>query len=255
MASGPLAGRTFLVATSEDRAPSLAGALRELGAKAVPFPTVRLVPPKDFGPLDQALRAWSSFDWVVFTSTHGVEAVVDRARVLGVNLRRFHGRIAAVGPATRASLIAARLPVHVVPPEYLTDEIAAVLGDVRGERILLPRSSLARRSLADSLRIRGAEVVDVDAYDAIPTTPDGQALRRIPRLDFVVFTSASSAENLASVLPRAVFERIRASAGAACIGPVTADAAKAMGFRVAAVAKDHTLSGLVETLAGGNGHG
>lgn len=255
MASGPLAGRTVLVATSEDRAQSLAASLRGLGAKAVPFPTVRLVPPKDLGPLDRALRAWSSFDWVVFTSTHGVEAVVGRARALGVDLRRFHGRIAAVGPATRASLIAARLPVHAVPREYLTDEIASVLGDVRGERILLPRSSLARRSLAESLRNRGAEVVEVDAYDAVPPNPDGRTVRRFPRFDFVVFTSASTAENLAAVLPRSVFERIRASAGAACIGPVTADAAKALGFRVAAVAEDHTLSGLVETLAGGNGHG
>ena len=123
MDDGPLGGRIVLVAASEDRVERLVQALRDRGATPIPFPTVRLAPPADASALDRAIRAWASYDWVVFTSTHGVDAVVNRARVLGVNLSRLHGKIAAVGPATKGQLEAAGLPVHVMPDEFLTDAI------------------------------------------------------------------------------------------------------------------------------------
>lgn len=248
MSAVTLAGRTFLVATSEDRAALLARALRRLGGTAIPFPTVRIVPPESWGPLDAALRSWSTFDWVVFTSTHGVDSVVHRAKTIHANLRRYHGRIAAVGPATRERLVSAGLPVHAMPTEFLTDGIAPVLGDVRGERILLPRSRIARKSLAEDLRGRGAEVVEVDAYDAVPSRLRDTVLRRIPSVDTVLFTSASTAQNLSQLMPPDLLERLKAQARAACIGPIAADAAESLGFRVAIVAREHTLPGLVTSL-------
>src|SRR3989442_14419986 len=73
----PFHGQTFLVATSEDLVEKVARAIREKGGHAIPFPTIRLVPPKDYVDLDRGLRLWRTLDWVVFTSAHGVEAVVE----------------------------------------------------------------------------------------------------------------------------------------------------------------------------------
>lgn len=214
----------------------------------VPFPTVRIVPPKDLGPLDEALRSWASFDWIVFTSAHGVAAVADRARALHLDLRKTRCRIAAVGPVTRAALQGNGLPADIVPTEYLTDAIAGAMGDVSGKRVLLPRSRIARQSLPNALRALGAEVVQVDAYDAIaPEGPSGSALPRA--IDFVVLTSPSSAENLEAMLPEADFTRLIERTPAAAIGPVTAEAARSLGFRIAVIAQEHTIEGLVETLA------
>src|SRR3989441_6264340 len=97
----PFHGQTFLVATSEDLVEKVAQAIREKGGHAIPFPTIRLVPPKDYVDLDRGLRLWRTLDWVVFTSAHGVEAVVERSRALGVDLAAFHGKGATVGPATK----------------------------------------------------------------------------------------------------------------------------------------------------------
>ncbi len=243
----PLSGRMILVAGSEDRVPKLDAALTEQGAQVVPFPTVRIVPPSTYGPLDAALQAWGTYDWVVFTSAHGVEAVARRARDLHVNLRNTRARIAAVGPVTRAALERNGLPADAVPREYLTDAIAGAMGNVEGKKVLLPRSHISRQSLPDGLRAAGAEVTQVDAYDAVPARGAGGEDLAAP-FDFVVFTSASSAENLAALLPEDRFTALVERTPAAAIGPVTAEAARILGFRVAAVAEDHTIDGLVQTL-------
>ncbi len=248
----PLTGRTILVAGSEDRVPRLGEALSDQGARVVPFPTVRIVPPQDYGPLDAALGDWASFDWIVFTSAHGVEAVVKRARDLRVNLRGTRARIAAVGPVTRAALEKNGMPVDAVPKEYVTDAIAGAMGDVSGKRVLLPRSRISRLSLPEALTAAGAVVTQVAAYDAVPASPESTSPDS--KFDFVVFTSASSAENLATLMPPDKFARLVERTPAAAIGPVTAEAARILGFRVAVVSQEHTIEGLVESLAKVNPH-
>lgn len=242
-----LAGRTILVAGSEDRVPVLADALTREGASVIPFPTIRIVPPEDMAPLDAALRDWAAFDWIVFTSAHGVTAVAERARALHIDLRNTRGRIAAVGPVTRAALQRNGLPADVVPGEYVTDAIADVLGDVKGKRILLPRSRLSRQSLPETLEARGAQVLQVNAYDAVPTDslPGGPLPRTV---DYVVFTSPSAAENLSALVSEQELVRLLERTPAATIGPVTAEAARNLGFRIALVAPEHTIDGLVKSL-------
>jgi uroporphyrinogen-III synthase len=251
----PFRGQTFLVVTSEDLADKVARSIREKGGQAIPFPTIRVVPPNDYADLDRGIRLWRTLDWVVFTSAHGVEAVVDRSKTLAVDLTPFPGNVAAVGPATRAAAEAAGLRVSVIPEEFLTDAIAGALGDVCGRTVFLPRSRIARKRLADELRERGANVIEADAYDAIPTSPEVDLVRKADRIDVVLFTSASAATHLIEFLPDDLRDRLLKEAEAACIGPVTAEAARSLGFRVSTVARDHTVRGLVERLGEVRAHG
>src|SRR5207245_10463767 len=99
----PLRGQTFLVVTSEDLVDRVVRSIREKGGKAIPFPTIRVTPPKSFADLDRGLRLWQTLDWVVFTSAHGVEAVVERSKALGVDLTSFTGNVEAVEPATTSA--------------------------------------------------------------------------------------------------------------------------------------------------------
>jgi uroporphyrinogen-III synthase len=244
-----LRGRTILLVGTESRVAILARRLRKSGAILLPFPTVRIAPPRNPAALDRAIENWASYDWVVFTSSNGVDQVVARAASLGIPFRSpGRPKIAAVGPATRAAAIAAGFLVDAMPSRYLTDRIPDAIGPARGLRILLPRSNLARESLADILRSRGASVDEVDAYESVPTSPDPALLTGATRVDVIVFTSASAARNLAAVVPPSALDRIRRSGIAVCIGPVTADAAKELGFRVALVAAKHTVPGIVRGL-------
>ena len=81
----PLQGRRILVTRTREQAGTLSERLLSLGAVPVEFPTIRIVPPQDWEPLDNALRhlCASCYDWLVFTSTNGVNICFDRLRTLG----------------------------------------------------------------------------------------------------------------------------------------------------------------------------
>lgn len=245
--NAPLESFTVLAACTEERTPDLAARLRALGARVVEMPTIRIAPPGDLDPLDRALRTHVPFDWVVFTSRHGVAAFVERARGIAVDPRAVGRRVATVGPATAAAARREGLRVDFTPLRFLTDAIAEGLGRVQGRRVLLPRADIARKSLADALRARGAIVEEIVAYRTIPSDPSRAAAATLRDVDFVVFTSASAAHSLDRILgPEA--ETLKRRAAAACIGPVTAEAARALGYDVRVVADEYTVPGLLTSL-------
>src|SRR5512135_1053808 len=97
--AGALQGRRIVITRPAQKARRLAERLRSLGAVPIEFPTVR-IEPAETGPLDDALRGLDAFDWVVFTSANGVEAVFARLVAAGKDARDLGRRkVAAIGPA------------------------------------------------------------------------------------------------------------------------------------------------------------
>src|SRR5207237_7103076 len=110
-------------------------------------------------------------------------------------------RLAAVGPATARALEQRGLRAAVIPDEYVAEALAVALGEVAGQRVLLPHAELAREVLADDLRQRGATVDEIAIYRTLPAAPDPQGLAELKRgVDAVTFTSGSAARNFAHVL-------------------------------------------------------
>ena len=64
------------------RAAEQQGEARELleakGAKVLDLPALVIVPPDNWGPLDDALADLDNFHWLVFSSANGVLAVEQR---------------------------------------------------------------------------------------------------------------------------------------------------------------------------------
>ena len=71
----PLVGRTILVTRARHQAGQLSEKLRALGAEVVEIPTLSIVPPESYANLDEALRNLSQVQWLIVTSTNGVEAL------------------------------------------------------------------------------------------------------------------------------------------------------------------------------------
>jgi uroporphyrinogen-III synthase len=252
----PLSGMRVLITRPESEAPSLAEKLRELGAKALVLPTIQILPPESSGELDRAIRGVGEYDWVVFTSVNGVRFFHERAKTLNVSFDRLTKvRVAAIGPATADALERlGRKPDHV-PEEYLSEEIALGLGDVRGKRILLPRADIASKKLPSLLTQRGAFVDEVVAYRTV--IPDDLTPNRLKEIfaegvDVITFTSPSTVRNFAQAVGAKELERFLKPVKVACIGPVTVEAAKELGVRVDVVALNHTIDGLVEAIENEN---
>lgn len=247
-----LAGRRILVTRprGDDRLRRL---LEREGAHVVEFPTIRIAPASDYGPLDAALRRLQDYGWVVFTSRNGVAAVINRLAALGRTPSALAGAgLAVIGPGTAEALGAHGLRAEVAPEEFRAEALLAALAgrDLRNMRILLPRASIAREVLPDGLRRLGAVVDVVTAYETELESghaPEALAAVRSGALDAMTFTSSSTVRHFIRL---AGADAVRALDGVlvVCIGPVTADTARACGLRVGAVAATYTLDGLVDAL-------
>lgn len=251
----PLAGKRILVTRPRAQAAELAERLAALGAEAISAPAIRIAPPDDARPLDEACAAAASFAWIVFTSANAVDAFLGRpgggaaAALAGV-------RICAVGPATGARIARHGLAVDLQPADHRGEGVAAALRagrDLRGARILLPRADLARPALPDALRAAGADVVEVTAYRTIgvPGWP-GRAVREMLRrrkLDAVTFTSASAVRSAVEALGAARAVELLRPAVVAAIGPVTAQAARRLGVETEVMPSTYTTEALAAALA------
>jgi uroporphyrinogen III methyltransferase/synthase len=247
-----LAGVRVLITRPVAENRLLSAKLRALGAATVELPTIAILPPADKRLLDQSVRRLSEYDWVVFTSVHGVRFFSKRMAALGEPVRMLRRvKVAAIGPATAAALEKLCRKPDYVPGEFLSEQIAKGLGDVDGKRILLPRADIASGKLPALLRKRGAIVEEVVAYRTV--IPDDLSWHRLHSIlkegvDVVAFTSPSTVQNLARVAGASRLEALLKGVKVACIGPVTAGATKALGVHVDIVAPNHTINDLVEAI-------
>ena len=243
-------GRRVLVTRAAAQADSLVERLRALNAQVVRLPTIE-IKPLEGEPIDRAIRrlADGRYDIVALTSVNGVIQLWNAMRRSGLDARALASvRVAAIGSETARVLAERGINADVVPTEFTSAALAAKLtiDDLRGKRVLLARAAQAGRRLSDSLRDAGAEVDDVALYDIATPPADRDALAELQRgVDVVTLTSPSTARGLVELVGDLVDLD---SLHTVCIGPVTAEAARQLGFRVVASAETHTIEGLVQAV-------
>jgi uroporphyrinogen III methyltransferase/synthase len=255
----PLFGKRILVTRPRPQSAELVDRLELLGAQAIEAPMIRIVPPEDFAPLDDACARAAEFDWVIFASVNAVDAFVSRLLQGPQDLRCLNGvKLCAVGPATAERLAKHGLKVDLTPPEYRADAVLRELAetvDVKGLSFLLPRADIGRDVLADELRKQGAQVVEVIAYRTLIAEPDREGEPDIyhmlleRRIDVVTFTSASAVRNFVRVLGAEPAADLLRTTVVASIGPVTAEAASQSGIQTTVMPAKFTVPALVDAIA------
>ena len=254
--SRPLFGQTVVVTRTRQQASGLSEELTALGAEVIEAPTIELAPPADWRPIDDLLGRASAFDWVVFTSANGVEFTRRRLLETGRDVRAFgQARFAAVGDATAAALLdhlsvrADLCPGRFVA-EALADELAARNG-IAGKRFLLLRADIARPILRERLQQGGAaEVLDLPVYETKPATALPEELIEAlgeGRVNWVTFTSSSTARNFAALLGPDYRTRLE-GVKLASIGPITTQTLAELGLTPAVQAEESDVQGLVEAI-------
>ena len=245
----PLAGQVVLVTRTRRQASGLAAVLGFHGAEVIETPTIEINPSADER-FAAALAEPGAFDWLVLTSPNGVDAVAAELARQGRDARSLGGvKIAAIGPATAESLAERFLSADLVPDVYRTDALADALiaAGIAGQAVLLARSNLADPVLAEHLAAAGASVTDVAAYrtDRPADLPaEARAALQAGQVDWITFTSSSTAENFAALASNANLADVKLAA----IGPVTAEAMRRVGLEPTVVAAEHTIPGLLEVI-------
>jgi len=249
-----LRGRRVVVTRAKEQSESLVQALQAQGAIPVLLPMVAFGPPDDPALVDQAIREIAQYDWLFLTSQNALRALQERSELLGIALagalRQIH--IAAVGPATAQAAEQAGLKVEYVAEKHQGAAMAEELAqNVKGKRVLLPRSDRANPELVLRLEMLGAGVKEIVAYKTV--RPDEQVLRQAQVIvregaDAVLFFSPSAVHHLQDVLGSAKFLELSRRAIFAAIGPVTEQALRNAGVQRLVMARDTTVDAVLRAL-------
>lgn len=251
--SRPLYGLRVAVTRARTRGGKLVGRLRDLGADVFEFPTLQITPAPKSKPFPEV----SAYDWVLFGSVNAVETFFEQLLASGADVRDLRGvNVCAIGKATEDALTARALRVDCVPDKWGEDEVVSAMveagGDVRGQRVLMPRADLVRSALVKALQERGCEVTELQTYTTeIPE--DTQALVKDLQAfapHCVTLTSSANVLNFCEMVSGAGLDAIKQSAVFASLGPATTATAKRMGLPVAVEPARHDLEHLLDAIAG-----
>ena len=249
----PLLGKRILVTRAGGAGELFVQTAVELGADVFSFPTIAIVEPESFDPLDAALSQLSDYDWLLFTSSNALAPFRERLLSLGKDMRALgECQIGVVGESTAAALREYGIKADLIPNAYHGEGLLEALrqqGSLSGKRFLLPRALSAREVLPEGIREAGGVVDVVTAYQTV--VPPNADLERLEAwfsqgdVPVVTLMSSSAARNLVSMLGGGEkASSIMAGSVFACISEVTAQTMTELGFDSEIVAEEHTARGL-----------
>ncbi len=248
-----LAGKTILVTRSVGQSSQFSDRLRLEGAIVIEMPAIEIGPPSSWEALDHAIAHLLSFDWLILTSTNGVDYFFERLETQKLDARALAGvKIAVVGEKTAASLRQQGIKPDFIPPDFVADSMVEHFPEpLQGKRVLFPRVETGGREvLVKELTAKGAEVVEVAAYqsrcpEAIAPAAKDTLQRGV--VDVITFASSKTVQNFCQLL--------EANGGAnleqvciASIGPQTSKSCISLLGRVDIEAEEYTLEGLCQAL-------
>jgi uroporphyrinogen-III synthase len=79
----PLTGKTILVTRSLGQSNQFSDRLTAAGATVIEMPALEIGPPSSWEALDQAISHLSTFNWLILTSSNGVEYFFQRLEKSG----------------------------------------------------------------------------------------------------------------------------------------------------------------------------
>jgi uroporphyrinogen III methyltransferase / synthase len=218
------------------------------------MPTLEIVPPSSWQDLDHAIDRLSEFNWLILTSTNGVEYFFDRLHHLGKDSRALAGvKIAVVGRKTAKSLEQYGIIADFIPPDFVADALVNNFPtSPTGQQMLFPRVETGGREvLVQEFTNLGAIVVEVAAYQSqCPGAIDEAALAALQsqQVDIITFASSKTVKYFCQLvgtsLPLGWQERVCI----ASIGPQTSASCRSLLGKVDVEASEYTLAGLVAAL-------
>ncbi|MCK5312462.1 MAG: uroporphyrinogen-III C-methyltransferase [Desulfobacteraceae bacterium] len=250
----PLLGKKIVVTRAREQASGFVSLLRKAGAECIEMPTIKISPPKDNQPLENSIDNIDSFDWVIFTSVNGVKFFFDTLYAKGKDVRILgHLKFACIGPVTKEKLKEFGIISDVLPETYRAESVVQAFSDkgIKDKHILIPRAKEARAILPEELKNMGAIVQEVTAYETSLVDKNKDSLIKMLEnndIDIVTFTSSSTVQNFAKLIPDDKFDKLIKNITSACIGPITEKTAISLGFTADIIATDFTIDGLMDSI-------
>lgn len=255
-----LRGKTVMVTRPRAQSKEITDMLERVGATVIHCPTIEIIEPDNWAPLDAAIEKIDTYDWIVFTSANGPEfffrRLAERRKDGTESIARL--TVCAIGPATAKAIESAGVHVNVTATDSKAEgALRAIIEHAGGEekilglRLLMPRARIAREVLPSELTRLGAQVDDVETYQTVkPDVKAGSIVRLFAegRIDAITFTSSSTISNFAQLVGASDLPILLRGVLIACIGPVTAQTAIEYKLENIVQPESYNSTALVETM-------
>ncbi|MGK7952682.1 MAG: uroporphyrinogen-III C-methyltransferase [Xenococcaceae cyanobacterium] len=259
----PLTGKTVVITRSAGQSSNFRDLLQQKGANILEMPALEITPPSSWADLDRAIANLASFNWLILTSANGVNYFFDRLETQGKDTRTLAGiKIAVVGKKTAATLKQKNLRSDFIPPDFIADSLVENFPEALSQKkILFPRVETGGREiLVKELSAKGAEVVEVAAYQSgCPEKIElniWQALQQ-KQIDIITFASSKTVKNFVKLVEKELdniegitLRSLLENVTIASIGPQTSKSCQELLGRVDVEAREYTLEGLTQAIAG-----
>jgi uroporphyrinogen III methyltransferase / synthase len=263
MPSPPLTGKTILVTRSAEQSSQFRNLLEHQGGQVIEMPALVISPPSSWDDLDNAIAHLSHFDWLILTSSNGVDYFFERLLAQGKDARALAGvKIAVVGKKTAASLKQHGLQPDFIPPNFVADSLVESFPEpLEGKKVLFPRvESGGREVLVKEMTAKGTLVTEVAVYQSsCPSQMAPEALDALQKqmVDIITFASSKTVKHFCQLLEMSLagdweqftsaYDRLQ-NVCIASIGPQTSITCQELLGRVDVEAHEYTLDGLTQAI-------
>lgn len=199
----PLKGKQIIVTRPKERAGTLSERLRSMGAEVTEFPCIETIPFASCPEMEQALSNIQGYEWLVFTSSAGVEALMNLLERTNRDVRALGSiKLAVVGPATASELRKHGLRADLIPTVYDGTHLGEALCNATPSgKVLILRAQAGGQDLTDVLDAHKVSYEDIHCYETRYTAPNtNDVQKRLAPGTIVTFTSASTVKGFVSAL-------------------------------------------------------
>lgn len=235
----PLFGLNICVTRSREQSSNLKKKLRDLGAEVTEINSIKIQQTKEN--LNFVKDKLGEYNHIIFTSVNGVNIFFDYIIESKIDIRTIKAKFSVVGKATKRALEERGIQSFIMGREFVGEglfkELAPYL--VKGERVLMPCSSLSREYLKEEIEKLGLHVDKVHTYDTVCGEVKNKKV--FEEVDFILYTSPSTVNNMINIFS---IDDIKSKFNIA-IGPQTYKVLKENSIEEAHMCKKHSEDGFL----------
>ena len=162
-----------------------------------------IAPPTNWEPIDNAIANISEFDWVIFTSTNGIDYFCNRIINNQGSINALNNiKVAVVGAKTANHLTNNYgITPSFTPPNFVSDSLIECFpnrDNLEGTKILYPKLEAGgRENISEELSSLGATVTAIPAYQSNCSSEIPSSIKNAfseGKIDVVTFASPKTVE-------------------------------------------------------------
>lgn len=244
----PLAGKRIVVTRPRGQAAPFIGKIEEAGGTAYAVPLIAFRPCTD-GREEAVLAGLHTYDWILFTSQNGVNFFMQQA---GHLLHKIRAKWAAIGTQTARAAASHGLSVSYTPDRFSAEDLADEIkqGFFVPEKLLIPKGSMARSLIAETVRQAGRQADEWIVYETYFPLEERENLLKLictENVDMITFTSPSAVRHFMQTLQGAQMPLPKTDYGV--IGQVTKKEALSVGIPISVCPAEFTIDALVKEIS------